>query len=234
MSYCVNCGVELADSARKCPLCDTPVLNPNILANENAEPPFPSHIELPKGAKSRYTAVILSLVLLLPNIVCVITNLLLTPHQLWSVYVVASSAIFWFLFLFPFIMKKKRQYWTLAVDAVATAAYIFVFYYYDSPTKGWFWTLAVPLDVSIFLTIAALCAFFSEKRTLLHSLIAILAALTTLDIFVCLIVNLYRKSLWVTYVTLILGISCLILLIFFIVADKNYRLRAWLSRKFFF
>ena len=28
MSYCVNCGVELADSERRCPLCHTEVHNP--------------------------------------------------------------------------------------------------------------------------------------------------------------------------------------------------------------
>ena len=34
MSYCVNCGVELDNSTLKCPLCDTPVINPNILKNQ--------------------------------------------------------------------------------------------------------------------------------------------------------------------------------------------------------
>ena len=28
MSYCVNCGVELAPSEKNCPLCGTPVINP--------------------------------------------------------------------------------------------------------------------------------------------------------------------------------------------------------------
>lgn len=31
MSYCVNCGVELELSAKKCPLCNTPVWNPREL-----------------------------------------------------------------------------------------------------------------------------------------------------------------------------------------------------------
>ena len=29
MSYCVHCGVKLADGAASCPLCGTPVLDPN-------------------------------------------------------------------------------------------------------------------------------------------------------------------------------------------------------------
>ena len=29
MSYCVQCGVRLAQQEKKCPLCGTPVINPN-------------------------------------------------------------------------------------------------------------------------------------------------------------------------------------------------------------
>lgn len=46
MSYCVNCGVELDASAKICPLCNTPVINPKVLeqaAKENyREPETPS------------------------------------------------------------------------------------------------------------------------------------------------------------------------------------------------
>ena len=31
--YCVKCGVELADSEKKCPLCGTPVFHPDIPRN---------------------------------------------------------------------------------------------------------------------------------------------------------------------------------------------------------
>lgn len=40
MSYCVNCGVELDSAAKKCALCETPVINPNIKYEENEEPVF--------------------------------------------------------------------------------------------------------------------------------------------------------------------------------------------------
>ena len=38
--YCVKCGVELADSEKKCPLCGTPVFHPDIPRNLS-DPPFP-------------------------------------------------------------------------------------------------------------------------------------------------------------------------------------------------
>lgn len=234
MSYCVNCGVELSLGANQCPLCDTPVINPNIVNKEKTDPPFPEHIVLPKSTKNKYSAIIISLLLLLPNIVCVITNLLFTPEILWSVYVVSSSAMVWFLCIFPVFMKSKRKYLTIVVDAVVTAAYIFIFYYYNSAQTGWFWKVAIPLDLGTFACIAILAFYFSKKRTLIKSLIVVFSVLTAINAYVCLIVNLYTTSIVTTYITIILGVSCLILFLFFIAVEKNYKLRAWLSRKFFF
>lgn len=234
MSYCVNCGVELGGGASKCPLCDTPVINPNISAPENINPPFPERIEIPKATKNRYSAIIVSIILLIPNIVCVLTNLLFAPEKPWSIYVVASTAITWFLVVFPFFMKSKRKYLTLLVDTIATAAYIFIFYYYNSEQTGWFWKLALPLVVGVFGFIAILVAYFSKKRSLTGSLITVFAVLTALNIFICTVINLYSYSVVATYITMILGISCLIFLLFFIAAEKNEKLKAWLSRKFFY
>lgn len=235
MSYCVNCGVELSAGTKKCALCDTPVINPNEINGTEFTPAFPERIKLPKETKNKYGAIVFSILLLIPNIVCVITNLLLTPELLWSVYVVSSSLMFWFLFIFPFIIKKTHPYIILSVDAIATAVYIFVFYYLNSTGSGdWFWKLALPLDVGIFLMIALLNLYFSKKPTKIRSAIAILTFFTAADIFTCLVINLYRYSVIATYITLIIGVSCLILLIFFIATDRNKKLYDWLSRKFFF
>lgn len=234
VSYCVNCGVELDNSAKACPLCDTPVINPNILGNGEPAPPFPTKIELPKKVRSKYAAFIASFLILLPNIICVITNLLLTPHELWSIYVVASSALVWFLAVFPFLMSKRHTYLILTIDAVVTNMYIFVFYYYNSAKTGWFLRLAVPLTCVFFLTVGILYAYFHKKKNMIKSVLAILTALLALNILVCMIVNLYVRSVIVTYITMIFAVSCAILLILFIVANNNYRFRAWLSRKFFF
>ena len=41
MSYCVNCGVKLDPSLVRCPLCNTPVINPNEVSHTHPVPPFP-------------------------------------------------------------------------------------------------------------------------------------------------------------------------------------------------
>ena len=41
MSYCVNCGVELEASLKECPLCHTPVINPNQIGQPTPPSPYP-------------------------------------------------------------------------------------------------------------------------------------------------------------------------------------------------
>ena len=42
MSYCVNCGVELEASLKRCPLCGTEIINPNERSvPDPAARPFP-------------------------------------------------------------------------------------------------------------------------------------------------------------------------------------------------
>ena len=42
MSYCVNCGVELHETASRCPLCKTNVNNPNKPVDTQSPTPFPT------------------------------------------------------------------------------------------------------------------------------------------------------------------------------------------------
>ena len=63
MSYCVNCGVELDDTAAFCPLCHTPVHNPNQPVNQTAPTPFPpERKEVPPASKLQ-VAILLSTIM---------------------------------------------------------------------------------------------------------------------------------------------------------------------------
>ena len=45
MSYCVHCGVELDEQAKRCPLCGTPVVDPSALEPVQEAPFFASRRE---------------------------------------------------------------------------------------------------------------------------------------------------------------------------------------------
>ena len=42
--YCVKCGVELADTENKCPLCGTAVYHPDI-QREAVQPNYPMYVK---------------------------------------------------------------------------------------------------------------------------------------------------------------------------------------------
>ena len=50
--YCIKCGVELADSEERCPLCGTKVYNPEIV-RELEDPPYPQNIEREKKLSNK-------------------------------------------------------------------------------------------------------------------------------------------------------------------------------------
>lgn len=51
MSYCVNCGVELDATAKKCALCDTPAYNPLQKEEKDAPTPFSQTPVIPTNIK---------------------------------------------------------------------------------------------------------------------------------------------------------------------------------------
>lgn len=60
MSYCVNCGVKLEETLNKCPLCNTPIINPNELKKAGLIPPFPVERGETEKVKSKDGAILLT------------------------------------------------------------------------------------------------------------------------------------------------------------------------------
>ena len=92
MSYCVNCGVELDDSAKKCALCDTVVINPAKGEKKTeAVAPFSDEVYMPKTVKARFFAGLASLIMLVPNMACLLVNALILKDGFWSAHILSLS-----------------------------------------------------------------------------------------------------------------------------------------------
>lgn len=232
MSYCVNCGVELDESAVRCALCGAPVLNA-FAGEPQVPPPYPDRVFIPPQKGQRYVAFLLSMVLLIPNIVCGFANLLLPESGHWAVYVLASSTLVWILFLVPFLMKKIYPYLLLAFDTAAALGYIYIFYAYRTH-DGWFLRVAVPL-VMVFALICAFMVFWLTRAQRDWPYIAV-AVLTEIGLYAMLVEavfrSFYRQSPLVTF-SFIIAASCAALIAFFLVIAKSRHFRAWLTRRFY-
>ena len=234
MSYCVNCGVELDKSAKKCVLCNTPVYNPKENVPLDAPTPFSqTPIEIHSSVKVKFTAIIISFIILIPNIICMLLNLFLQPDYLWFIYVLATSFLVWVTFVFPFITPKRKPYLMWAFDSLATALYIFVFYALNSNDEGWYYAIAIPA-----IAITSACAFYFihwyRQRArhwtskVLHIFVDITIILTILGI--CFYINSY---FFAAVITLVLHLSSLCLMFFWLYANKSKKIRAWLAKKLF-
>ncbi len=233
MSYCVNCGVELSRDLKKCPLCSVPVINPAATVPEQETHAFSEKIVLPPSARRRYAAFIFSMVLLIPNIVFILVNLIFNPGSFWSFYVLTSTALFWVLAVFPFFTKKIHPFLLWGFDSIAVAAYVFFFFSIDGK-EVWFLKCALPIiaAVSVFALIFMLwlrAAKRGKTKIAIHLL---------LDITLCALVvggelSFYYKTKTPAYISLIVDISLLCIVLFLFYCDRSKRMKAWLSRNFF-
>lgn len=234
MSYCVNCGVELDQSAKKCALCQTPLVNPmDDEASSSLSTPYPDKVVLPAGVRRRYAAFIISMVILIPNIVCGIINLLMPSTGVWAVYVIATSALAWVLFVQPFFWKKIPPYTLIAIDAVTVALYLYVFYAVGNE-KGWFYQIAMPL--LLILEAMLLFAVYwvrKKKRDWPDIVIAIFFGLGLYSVCVDFLLHLFIQNRPAISFSIVVLACCAALIGFFAAVKKNRRFRAWLGRKFF-
>lgn len=233
MSYCVNCGVELDGSASKCVLCDTPVYHPFKKDEKDVSTPFSDIPVVPQNMKKKFVALIISYILLIPNIVCVLINLFTSPETLWFIFVVSTSLLLWVVLVFPFLSKKLHPYMMWAFDTVAVALYTFVFHAQSFGGDKWYFGIALPI---ILIVSACVLAFIYWDRRRKHHWTS-----KVLHIFIDLVISLSVASacfflndhLIKAEVCLIIDVCCLALVFFWLYANKSKKVRAWLSRKVF-
>ena len=232
MSYCVNCGVELDKSAHKCALCDTPVYNPNEKSEETTLP-FSHTPDIPAGIKQKFIALIVTFILLIPNIVCVFINLFMNPENLWCIFVASSSFLCWILFVFPFFTKNLHPYLMWGFDTLAVALYTLVFYANDPSDAKWYFNIAVPI-IAIVSACVLYFTFWYRKRKrhwtskVLHIFIDLVICLSVASL--CFFLGNYIIA---CEITLVSAACCLALVFFWLYANKSKKVRAWLAKKLF-
>lgn len=232
MPYCVKCGVKLDDFTPKCPLCMTDVMNPDK-TEENVQSPFPERISIPPQKKRRYWAIIISILILLPSIVCAVVNYFLSPATPWSAYVIATSALLWILFAFPFMLKKPKPYLLIVLDATAIAAYASVFFIL-AHSGEWFLQLFIPLDILSLGIGLSLAKYFKKKHSRLHALMAVLGAVTVFSGATEAILYSTQHSIILDCIVISISITSFILLMLLCIADRNTHFKIWLTKNFYF
>ncbi|MBR6361050.1 MAG: zinc ribbon domain-containing protein [Clostridia bacterium] len=234
MSYCVKCGVELDDSAKKCPLCDTSVYMPNADASEQDTPaPFSREKAIPKDAKKEFAASVITVLLAIPMIVCGIVNLFYRRDGFWSAYVITSVMLFWIIVILPFYLKKIRPYLMWFIDTAAVLAYVYVFFPLRNENDDYYLTVALPIISAVSLCILFFIIWARGKERHWSAILIHIALDIALISAVTGIISIYYSVAWGMIASLIVFLSVLSLMGFGIYCNRSKKVRAWLEKKFF-
>lgn len=232
MSYCVNCGVELADSEKRCPLCDTLVINRTNPWKEPKEKPYPEEFERMRSIDKKSAAVISALVALIPTLICIITDILVSSGISWSLYVFGAFASIYVYVVVPFLMGSERIYFSIGICFIATSVYIALI----SGLSGdfsWYPTIGLPLTISAFFGVL-LSTFIIRAVSIpkLYRGACLFILVGLLCIGVEIIINRFLNLNRISWSLLVL-IPCVIFALIMVVCEKVQKLKDELSKKFY-
>lgn len=166
MSYCVNCGVELAKSEKSCPLCGVEAVNPAEPWKEPVSRPYPATLErVMRGVDRQYFAVLTTLLLAIPLSVCVVVDLLSAQALTWSSYVVGAGAVSVATVLLPVGIGAGNPWRNLLVDALSVLALLWLIDFKSTPEGlRWFLPIALPTVLALCAIMAVLILYFRKRR----------------------------------------------------------------------
>ncbi len=148
MSYCVQCGVQLANDLTRCPLCKTAVVNPNQPVREVKESAHPERVEEAISRIDLGYARQLSVILTLIPILIVLVLDLIDGGRAWSPYVAGALVMAWCFLAVPLVFRVKRPYLYVALDVIALCAYLALIAFM-SGDFSWYLSIVLPLLVLI-------------------------------------------------------------------------------------
>ena len=164
MSYCVNCGVELADSQAQCPLCGERVVNPAAkIAPGTGEAPYPPATpRISPKFKSGFAALLAALILLIPIGLCLFNDFSDDGHIGWSLLVSGGEMLLFVIVFGPFLFKRYRPLLSAFVDGVCITGYLLLIAFV---TDGdWFLRLALPLAVAASVFACVIVFLFTRRK----------------------------------------------------------------------
>ena len=136
--YCVRCGVKLQEGTESCPLCGTPVWNPEGIKKERS---FPDAYPEVRNIQAAVATVLSFICVFAAYLVYVICHGLYGELR-WGAYVVAGIGLAYVLIVLPLWFEKQRPLWLIPVDHLAAG--LFLLFICLKTGGRWFLPFAFP------------------------------------------------------------------------------------------
>jgi len=221
MTLCINCGVELDEGLKICPLCG---MDPEVKGEQEQIPGnIPSDIILLRRKENRrYLWELSGIIALSGIVVCTILDLLTGRGLNWSLFSDVSITAAWVsLSIYLFSFKKPIRMAILQLLAILAALY-----FIELLTTGreWFFPVGLPLTTAGFIAAVTLIFLYREVRLKgLNILASALIALSAFCIIAEILFDKYRNDQLDLQWSLIVAVSVLPLALLFFFS--HYRLK---------
>lgn len=140
--YCANCGVKLADTEKRCPLCGTAAFHPEVV-RQDAEPVYPPYRYPVQQVSPRGLLIVVTALFLLPLLISLLCDLQINGRVVWSGYVIGALIVSYVMFVLPFWFRKPNPVIFVPCNFVTVGLYLL---YIDLATGGsWFLSFAFPV-----------------------------------------------------------------------------------------
>lgn len=227
--YCVRCGVRLQEGTESCPLCGTPVWNPDQASVKRI---FPEEMPRQHEESSVPIAVGATVVGILSALIIFIICMKKYGEMRWGGYALAGIALAYILFALPAWFRRPPVEVFLPVDY---AAIILFLLYINQKTGGhWFLSFAFPVTAGCGLLTTALVCMLKHVRKgrliIIGSFMILLGGFTILTEFLEFITFGSGMFQWSLYTAALLGICG----IFMILSGIIPAMRHHLKKRFFY
>lgn len=153
--YCVKCGVQLADTEQKCPLCETVVYHPDI-SRPAVQPLYPVDRLPKKGSAAKALSGAVLILFVLPLLIGLYSDLHADGQLDWYGYMAGGVALGYVLLPLPLWFRHPNP--VIFVPCDFAAVLLYVFYVARATGGAWFMTFALPVIGTLAVIISALVA----------------------------------------------------------------------------
>lgn len=163
--YCIKCGVKLADTEKKCPLCNTAVFHPDF--EQKPERLLYPDDKMPKSnSNPKALNIAVVILFLIPLFVCFFADWFLDGKIEWFGYVAGSLAIVYVTFALPSWFKKPNP--VILVPCWFAVAALYLLYINFATDGDWFLSFGLPVVGGIGLITCAVVTliYYLRKGTL--------------------------------------------------------------------
>lgn len=150
--YCVNCGIKLADSEEKCPICSTLPDKP-ILRDTSVQKLYPAN-RYPEisGRKGALNGTILFL-FVIPLLITFLVDLRSIDGLNWFWYTLGAVLLGYIVLALPLWFRKPNPVIFVPCDFVAAALYLLLIALMTG--GGWYLSFALPVTVCAGMIVTA-------------------------------------------------------------------------------